>query len=126
MFSALKLADGWLSAHDVMSLELSGSLVVLSACETGRQERHRLVAEPVGLARSFLAVGARAVIVSLWKADDAVTAELMSDFYRQPDRSRTPAAALQRAQQVVAHKHPHPAAWASFAIYGGLARKGNH
>ncbi len=125
MFSSLRLADGWLTAHDVMSLDVAGSLVVLSACETGRQERERLVAEPVGLAHSFLAVGARAVVVSLWLADDAVTAELMSEFYLHLNDGQRPAAALQRARTTTAARHPHPAAWASFSIHGGLSTKGN-
>ncbi len=36
MFSALKLHDGWLTAADVMQLDLKDTLVTLSACESGR------------------------------------------------------------------------------------------
>jgi tetratricopeptide (TPR) repeat protein len=124
MFSALKLSDGWLTAHDVMSMDFTDSLVVLSACESGRHNSDRVLAEPLGLARSFLAVGARAVVVSLWRTDDSVAAEVMSEFYHHYGLGLAPAAALQRAQAAVRIRHPHPAAWAPFTVHGGLLRKG--
>jgi CHAT domain-containing protein len=123
MFSALKLSDGWLTAHDVMWMDFTDSLVVLSACESGRHNRDRVLAEPLGLARSFLAVGARAV-VSLWRTDDLVAAEVMSEFYHHYGLGLAPAAALRQAQAAVRTKHPHPAAWAPFTVHGGLLRKG--
>ena len=122
MFSALKLADGWLTANDVLSLRLDGSLVVLSACESGKHSHGRTLSEPVGLARSFLAAGASAVVVSLWLADDQATLELMTDFYRQLAADATPAEALQRAQAIAKDRHPHPATWAPFVVHGGAVR----
>ncbi len=116
MFSALKLADGWLTATDVLGLRLQGTLVVLSACETGRHSGSGSQDESIGLARSFLAAGARAVVVSLWLADDKVTELLMDAFYRELEAGRSPAAALRAAQLLVARDHSHPAAWAPFVI----------
>ena len=118
MFSALKLADGWLTARDVLGLRLSGTLVVLSACETGRHSGSGSQDESIGLARSFLAAGASAVVVSLWLADDEVTERLMDAFYVELRPGRSPAAALRAAQLLVAKDHPHPAAWAPFVIHG--------
>ncbi len=122
MFSALKLADGWLTARDVLSLKLDGTLVVLSACESGRQGGQGPQDEAIGLARSFLAAGASAVVVSLWLAGDAVTSELMHHFYRELIAGGSPAAALRSAQALVAAEHSHPAAWAPFVIHGGIER----
>ncbi|NJM41544.1 MAG: CHAT domain-containing protein [Anaerolineae bacterium] len=67
MFSALKLADGWLMARDVMALNLEGALVTLSACDCGRS---RAVGgdEILGLTRAFLSAGASSLVVSLWLA----------------------------------------------------------
>jgi len=118
MFSALRLADGWLSAADVLSFELDRSLVVLSACESGRQGGPGTRDEAIGLARSFLAAGAAAVVVSLWLADDQITAELMDEFYRGLAAGGRPAAALRSAQLALRERRPHPVDWAPFVAYG--------
>jgi hypothetical protein len=36
MFSSLRLHDGWLTATDVLRLDLDGAIVTLSACESER------------------------------------------------------------------------------------------
>lgn len=125
MFSSLKLADGWLTAHDVLAGTIDADLVVLSACESGRLSSDRVLDEPVGLARSFLAAGAQAVVVSLWLAHDEATFELMTRFHQDLNRGSTPVVALQSARAAVADTNPHPAAWAPFIIHGGLPPKGD-
>jgi CHAT domain-containing protein len=74
-------APGFLSVGDILERRLSADLVTLSACETGlgRLERGEGV---MGLARAYLAAGARSVVVSLWKVNDRSTALLMERFYR--------------------------------------------
>jgi CHAT domain-containing protein/tetratricopeptide (TPR) repeat protein len=97
-------ADGILTAEAIASLPLQDlELAVLSACETGLGE----VAggEGVfGLQRAFHLAGARAVVASLWKVDDAATQALMTDFYRNLwDRKLSRLEALRQAQLAMLH-----------------------
>ena len=73
--------DGILTAEEVKSLDLRGTvLVVLSACDTGLGVLG-LGEGFSGLKHAFHAAGARAVVASLWKVDDAATSVLMERFY---------------------------------------------
>lgn len=121
LFSAVRLADGWLSAREIMRLPLSGATVVLSACASGRQASGR--GEPIGLSWAFLAAGAVAVIGSLWSVQDNVTAELMSSFYRHLARGSSHAEALRSAQRDARAEWPHPYHWASFFLIGSVDSK---
>lgn len=114
VYSGLRLADGWLTAADVATLDVEGALVTLSACETGRQQA--VGGESVGLPRAFLAAGAAAVVTSLWMADDQSTNTQMHDLYRYLRRGLEPTAALRQAQLDSARRDPHPYYWAPFTV----------
>ena len=117
LFSAIKLADGWLSLYDLYRLRLRASLVTLSACETGVNE---VLGgdELVGLARGFLQAGARSLVVSLWAVNDQSTARLMQHFYNRLEGGLGPAAAMRRAQIDLRQHYPHPYFWAPFMVIG--------
>lgn len=118
MFSALKLHDGWLTAADAVMLDLTGALVTLSACESGRAE---VIGgdEIIGLTRAFLGAGAATLVVSLWLVQDETTAELMGRFYELISGGASRAAALRAAQLEMKERHPHPYYWAPFVLIGG-------
>jgi hypothetical protein len=74
-------SDQFLRAGDIMQCKpLSAQLVVLAACNSGRGEVSAGEGV-VGLARAFVAAGASAVLVSLWKLPDKATSVLMERLY---------------------------------------------
>lgn len=129
-FSHIKLADRQLSAIEVFNLNLSGcSLVTLSACETGRAVVSG-VDEVIGLGRGFLYAGAASLLPTLWKVDDASSAELMEMFYKALLHGSSKAAALGDAQRMFLARarsgafpyHEHPYFWAAFHLIGDAGK----
>ncbi|MEJ1240458.1 CHAT domain-containing tetratricopeptide repeat protein [Chryseolinea sp. T2] len=110
--------DGILTAYEVTNLDLAGtSLVVLSACETGLGNIE--IGEGVyGLQRSFLQAGAKNVMISLWKVDDNITRELMTQFYTYLMTTSNIHEALANAQRDVRKKYSDPSAWGGFILIG--------
>ena len=94
--------DGILTAEEVQALDLRGTeLVVLSAFETGlgALEHGQGV---MGLQRAFQAAGARAVVASLWRVDDAATTVLIEQFYTNLwDKKQPKLESLRQAQLAV-------------------------
>jgi tetratricopeptide (TPR) repeat protein len=110
--------DGVLYAHDVLSMDLSGTaLVVLSACETGLGRYHR--GEGIyGLRRAFTAAGARTLLVSLWSVPDQATCELMELFYEELRRGASCATALREAQRTMRGAYRSALHWGAFIAIG--------
>ena len=113
-FSALRLADRWLTCADLLDLDLSGTLLTMSACESAGAAQ--TMAEPLGLAWAALAAGASGVVVSQWVLDDAMAVELVDRFYRGLVAGSEPASALREAQRAVARTHRHPYYWAPLVL----------
>jgi tetratricopeptide (TPR) repeat protein len=125
-FSHIKLADGFLGAIEVFNLNLSScSLVTLSACETGRAVIGG-IDEVIGLGRGFLYAGAASLLPTLWKVDDASSAELMETFYQALLGEYSKAAALAgtqrafiaRARSSTQPYRLHPYFWAAYHLIG--------
>jgi CHAT domain-containing protein len=112
--------DGYLRLHEIYNLNLPAELVVLSACQTGIGKQIKgegLIA----LTRGFMYAGAKSVVASLWKVDDAATAELMGEFYKEMFTNKLkPAAALRAAQITMSKKknRQSPYYWAGFFLQG--------
>ena len=112
--------NGFLRAQDVYTLKLHSDLVVLSACQSayGKDVAGEGL---ISLTRGFMYAGAPRVVASLWRVDDAATAELMRRFYTAMfQRSLTPSAALRTAQieMVRIKRWENPQSWAGFTIQG--------
>jgi tetratricopeptide (TPR) repeat protein len=117
MFSSLKVGDGWLTASDVIQLDLAGALVTLSACESGRNEVYA-GDELMGLTRAFLGAGATTLVASLWLVQDETTAKLMENWYEHLSEGVGRATALRNAQLALKDNYPHPYYWAPFVLIG--------
>ena len=112
--------NGFLRVIDLYSLKLNADLVVLSACQTGLGKE--VDGEGIiGLTRGFMFAGAGSVVSSLWKVEDAATAELMKRFYRAMlVENQTPSAALRTAQNEMRQisRWRSPNNWAGFTLTG--------
>ena len=112
--------------HQIFNLSLPADMVVISACETGIGRK--IGGEGLnGLSRGFMYAGAKRIVASLWKVNDASTSQLMKYFYERLglregldfDRTR-PATALREAQLEMMGQRiwRHPYYWAAFIIQG--------
>ncbi|HEU5075466.1 MAG TPA: CHAT domain-containing protein [Polyangiaceae bacterium] len=98
LMSSIALAEGeQLTALELSTLQLDASLIVLSACQTGRGELTP-GDDVLGLVRGVLSTGARRAIVTLWTVDDDSTALLMARFYDGLRANVTAPRALREAQ----------------------------
>jgi CHAT domain-containing protein len=122
--SKLLFAGGELRTSELGAHELPlARLVVLSACETAF-ERYDKGEGAVGVARTFLALGAPQVVASQWQVDSEPTKELMAAFHRnRKGRALTTVESLRRAQLEVLQngRTSAPFHWAAFSLYGGYA-----
>ncbi len=102
---------------DVLSLELCGQTIVLSACKTagGLSVEGEGI---LGLPWAFLRAGASTVVASLWQVTDGATAELMSTFHRHLRGGMDPDRALRQAKLALIRGHHPSSAWAPFILLG--------
>ena len=110
--------DYMLTMADVMSVKLRAKLVVLSCCHSGRGE---IKAEGVvGIARAFMAAGARSVLVSLWAIEDEATLEFMKSFYHNLVKGRSASESLNHAMKCLreSEKFSDVKYWAPFTLIG--------
>lgn len=122
--SKLLFAAGELRSSELGKYKLPRArIVVLSACETGF-ERYDKSEGAIGVARTFLALGAPVVVASQWKVDSEPTKDLMIAFHRnRKQRGLTSVESLRRAQLELlgGDATKAPFFWAAFSLFGGYA-----
>ena len=114
--SALLLADGPLKAIEIFNFNLNSSLVVLSACMSGKV-RIEAGDEIIGLLRGFIRSGARSIVASLWEVAENSSLDFMKVFYEKMQSMRT-SEAFQCAQLELMKRYPEPIVWSSYFLMG--------
>jgi CHAT domain-containing protein len=112
--------DGLLQVREIRDLPLRAELVTLSACDTGTG---KLLGQEgiASLERAFLLAGAKAVIASLWPADDTFTIALMKRMYQHLADGADKDIALRQAKLDLLQEfgdQAHPIYWAGFTLVG--------
>jgi hypothetical protein len=117
--SYIQLNGQQISTDDFLQHRLGYELVTLSGCETGRAKTVP-GDELVGVGRGFLYAGAGALITSLWRVDDQLTARFMASLCGQLQQGASKAAAIAGAQRMFLVEKPqfHPAFWGAFQLVG--------
>jgi len=117
--SYLPLGQGnTLTLGDVLTLPRAPRAVVLSGCETGREE---LASEEatLGLAQAFLVAGAEVVVAPATIVDDGASAELARALYTYPGDALAQPGDLPRRLQAArasAHRASKPW-WPAFRVF---------
>lgn len=136
--SESRMYDGLLTAKEILrEWELDADLVTLSGCQTalGMETAGEGY---IGLAHTFLQVGARSVVVSLWRVEDTATSLLMGRFYENltgaydDERGDHVGERMSKVEALREAKHwlrnyrneegeqpyRHPAYWSAFILIG--------
>ena len=114
-----KKKDFILTMSDVQAANLRARLVVLSCCHSGRG-RISKGEGVVGIARAFLAAGARSVLVTLWAIDDEATMVFMKSFYLHLKEGKTASDAIQQSMKSLRESEEffEMRYWAPFQLIG--------
>ena len=109
--------DYLLTMSDIFGTQVRAKLVVLSCCHSARG---LVKAEGVlGIARAFLASGARSVLVASWAIEDEATEQLMNHFYKHLVRGESASESLHQAVKWLrSNGFPKPNQWAPFVLMG--------
>lgn len=115
--------DGLLEAREILDLNLSADLVVLSACETARG-RVSAGEGLTGMTWALFVAGVPTTVASQWKVPSNGTAEVMLGFHRnliKSGKSADKAAALRQSELDFLRggtSYRHPFYWAGFILVG--------
>jgi tetratricopeptide (TPR) repeat protein len=124
--SGWRLADGKLTAQDVLQLGAAAAmpaLVFCNACQSGQTQAWTFSQEAeqslYGLANAFLLAGAQHYIGSFWEIPDQPSSSFAIAFYRALAQGTGVGEALRRARQALAERYGEESVvWASYVLYG--------
>jgi CHAT domain-containing protein len=109
--------DGFLQMREILELDLTDKVVILSACRSASGTVLRGEGT-LGLARAFFQAGARAVVGNLWPLRDDDAEALIGELSRQLARGQPLARALAGARASRIESGAPAAAWAGLVIMG--------
>ena len=112
--------DGILQWHEIAALKLNAALVTLAACRTagGVLSRGEGIS---GLTDAFLYAGAGCVLAAQFDVPDALSGEMMVEYYRGIRKGLDAAAALSAAQRTALARTDalgRPAVWGAYVAIG--------
>lgn len=109
--------------RDLYLQRLQADLVVLSACETNTGD-YKPGEGVASLANGFLQAGARSIVATLWRVDDAKNADLMLRFFKHLRSGEAKDKALHAAKldflEAAPHDEAHPVFWAAPLAQGDI------
>lgn len=111
-----------LYTSDLYNLNLNASLIALSACETDLGDLNKGEGL-ISLSRGFFYAGAKSILSTKWKINDASTSHIMDRFYYHLSKGENKDRALQQAKLdfVKTNKQnplSHPYYWSAFVLSG--------
>lgn len=118
LLAHIKLDDGDLFYDEIMQLQLTGALVILSVCQ-GAEGDVLPGDEVLSLSRAFLAAGAATVICHLWWVDDSLAVEMMDRLYQQLVLGYDASTALAHAQRQWINEQTDSTVEQSSALWSG-------
>ncbi|MBN9538855.1 MAG: CHAT domain-containing protein [Alphaproteobacteria bacterium] len=123
--TASRSDDGVLMASEIAALKLDAEVVILSACNTAGSDGKPQAEGLSGLARAFIAAGARRVVASHWSVSSDSASLLMSEMIRQSRANRLSnwseahrVAMVKLSREAGPPEYAHPAHWAPFVVIG--------
>jgi len=123
LFSALRLADGPFTVHDLERLAATPDQVVLAACSSAVS--HVTAGEEIlGLAAALLAQGTASLVAPVVPVPDVETRPLMTSFHAGLRAGLSPARALAEAQQRYRLDSPQARAGAAGFVCLGAGHSG--
>src|SRR5690606_2956813 len=121
-FTENKTNNYLLYTSDLYNLNLNASLITLSACETDLGDLNKGEGL-ISLSRGFFYAGAKSILSTKWKINDASTSHIMDRFYYYLSKGENKDRALQQAKLdfVKTNKQnplSHPYYWSAFVLSG--------
>jgi CHAT domain-containing protein/uncharacterized protein YjgD (DUF1641 family) len=111
--------DGYLTAVEWIGYQLKSDLMVMSACQTGLGKT--VSGEGImGLPYALYLAGNKNTLMTLWKVDDAITAEFMRRFFTKVNNGLSHIQALVDTKREFRQEkaYQNPMYWAAFVLYG--------
>ncbi len=119
--STISKEDGRLHWYELFGLRLKAKLAVISSCESGIGKSYRGEGM-LSMASAFAFAGCENIVMGLWKIDDRVSSELMSNFYKNLQSGVPVDIALTQAKLLYLERGDNltanPKLWASLVSYG--------